>query len=79
MHETRLAQGTVGQLPEPLDGVATVALGAGIQGQGSRQPFEEFPAEVRGERGDLVGLGKVAVEALPELVQPVGGLAVEQV
>ena len=78
MHQHGLDQGSVGEAPQPLDGLPVVTGRAGLLCQACRELTHEAVAQACWECRDLRRVGEVLVEALPELVDPIVGLVAEQ-
>ena len=79
VHKDCLDEGAVSETPQPLHSPPPVAHRAGVLYEGGRKVFGQVPAEGGGQRGHLLRFGQVAVQALPQLIQAVGGLTGQQV
>ena len=79
VHEHRLDPGAVVELEQPLDGVAVAVGRLGHRRQRGGQLGVEAGPQRPGQRCQLGGLGELAVQAVPHLIDPVARLAVEQV
>ncbi len=77
-HEDGLDEGAACELPEELHRRVIVALPLEHGNEGGRQLVVQPGAQGLRQRRELVGLGELLVEAAPDLLAPVTGLAVEE-
>ena len=79
MHQDGLHPGTAREFPEPLGGVALVGDRPGDLGERRGEFLGQAGAERGGQGRELRELLSLAVEAVPELVDPVPRLRGEEV